>query len=319
MQLKSGPPPVGVMFDTALNRSEHVLAMAALYKLQSTREARVASLSVSRSDLRIAAFCDALARYLSGAGSRNVAPIGIPAKLAQGQPANAMAEAVLNERTADGQPRYPHGITRLNDTADVAALIRNGISAQQPDNGGVVVAGPLSNIAAVLALPEVPDLAAKRVRALVIAATAEDLRADLPAVRIVMQRWPTPLALVEVPELMFPGGELAMRFAWAANHPVRDAYEAFQKMPYDAPLQSAAAVWHAVHPQSELFALSGPGTIDIMDDGRTRFTASGNGTHRMLRVAPNQRDAAAQAIVELISAQPQPPSGAGRGRGKQEE
>jgi hypothetical protein len=297
------------MFDTSLSRSEHVLALAALYKLQSAREARVASLSVSRANLRTAALCDALARFLSGSGGRGGTPVGMPAPGVQAQPPNAMAEAVLS------QPNYPHGVKELNDTADVAALIRNGISAQQPGNGTVVVAGPLSNIAAALALPDVAPLARKRVRSLVIAATAEDLRADLAAARKVFSQWPTALVLAEVPELVFPGAELEGRLAWSANHPVRDAYQAFQKMPYDAPLQSAAAVLHAVRPESDLLAPSAPGVIQVMDDGRVRHSP-GEGNHRMLRVLAARRDAAIQAMIEMISAQPPQPGG-GRGKGKQ--
>ena len=262
------------MFDTALSRSEHVLALAALLRLQALREARVASLSVSRADLRTAAFCDVLARFLSASGPRNAAPIGIPARALPDQTSNAMAEAVLSERTPAGEPRYAHGINKLSDTADVAALIRNGISAQQPEGGAVVVAGPLSNIAAALALPDVAALAPKRVQVLVIAATAEDLRADLNSARKIFGDWPTGVVMAEMPELVFPAVQLENCFAWAMNHPVREAYQAFQKMPYDAPLQSAAAVLHAVRPASGLFTLSSPGGIEVMDDGNTKFTAS---------------------------------------------
>jgi hypothetical protein len=86
MQAKGNAPPVGAIFDTALSRSEHVLAMAVLYKLQTARELRVASLSVSRADLRATALCDALVRFLSGSGSRNAAPIATKCKRLQHVP-----------------------------------------------------------------------------------------------------------------------------------------------------------------------------------------------------------------------------------------
>ena len=162
MQAKGNAPPVGAIFDTALSSSQHVLAMTALYQMQAARETRVASLSVSLPDLRAVAFCDALARYLSASPSRNTAAIGMPIPHMQALAQNRMAEAVLGERTPAGEPRYRHGIMKLNDTADVAATIRNGISAQQPGNGTVVVAGPLSNIAAAMVLPDLVELAPKR-------------------------------------------------------------------------------------------------------------------------------------------------------------
>lgn len=312
MQAKGSPPPVGVIFDTALSRSEHVLAMATLYKLQSARETRVASLSVSRPDLRAAALCDALVRYLSA--SRNTAAIGMPTPKMQALALSPMIEAVLNERTPAGEPRYPHGITKLNNTADAAATIRNGVSAQQPGNGTVVVAGPLSNIAAAMALPDMAELAPKRIRALVLAATADDLRADLSAARKVLAEWPTPLVLVDA-SLAFPGAQLETHFAWAMNSPVREAYRAYQPMPYDASLQPAIAVLHAVRPGNVFFTLSSAGTIDLAENGSTRFQP-GTGTRRLLRLAENQ-DAAVQALVELATAQPQQPQ-TGRGRGPQE-
>jgi len=311
MQAKGNAPPVGAIFDTALSSSQHVLAMAALYHLQAARETRVASLSVSLPDLRAVAFCDVLARYLSA--SRNTAAIGMPTPKMQALAQNRMPEAVLGERTPAGEPRYPHGIMRLNDTADVAATIRNGISAQQPGNATVIVAGPLSNVAAAMALPDMAELTPKRVRALVLAASADELRSDLAAARKILADWPTPLVLVDAPGVVFPGAQLESRFVWAMNSPVREAYRAYQPMPYDAPLQSAIAVLYAVRPASEFFNLSVAGTIEVAENGSTRFQP-GTGTRRLLRLAENQQEAAVQALVELVTAQPpQPQTGRGRG------
>ena len=43
-------------------------------------------------------------------------------------------------------------------------------------------------------------------------------------------------------------------------------------MPYDAPAPALAAVLYAVHPDDGYFTLSEPGTISVLDDGRTQFT-----------------------------------------------
>jgi hypothetical protein len=169
-----------------------------------------------------------------------------------------------------------------------------------------------------MALPDTKDLVPKRVRSLVIAATADELRADLPAARKVLADWPGPLVFVETPGLAFPGAQLETRFAWAMNHPVREAYKAFQAMPYDAPLQSAAAVLYAARPSSDLFALSATGTVEVADNGSVGFQASGTETHKLLRIAANQQEAAVQALVELVTSQP-PAAPAGRGRGGPQE
>ena len=83
------------MLDTVLSRSEHVLAMAVLYKLQIGRECRAASVSVGRADLRATAFADALARFLSGSGARNVAPVAMATRKME-----ALTSDHLSDRTA---------------------------------------------------------------------------------------------------------------------------------------------------------------------------------------------------------------------------
>ena len=315
MQARGNAPPIGAIFDTALSRSEHVLAMAALYKLQSMRETRTGSLSISLPDLRAAALCDALARYFTN--SRATAAIGLPMPKSPTPAPNHMVEAVLGERLPSGEPRYPHGIAKPNDTADVAATIRNGISAQQPDNAAVIAAGPISNIAAAMKLPDMAELLPKRVRTLVVVNSTEDLRLDLPAARQVLADWPTPLVLVDAPGIDFPGAQLESRFSWAMNSPIREAYRAYQPMPYDASLRAAIAVLYAVRPSSEIFSLSASGTVDLSDDGSTQFRP-GNGKHRILRIKEDQREAAVQLLMDLIAAQPPQPQ-TGRGRGGPQE
>ncbi|MEO8096772.1 MAG: hypothetical protein ABI811_03665 [Acidobacteriota bacterium] len=163
-------------FDSALDDVDQVLALSLLFGLRYTREARIASLSVSSPDLRSAAFADALARFLGGPGNRNSLAIGIPTGGARN--ASAMVNAVLSKTLPNGKRAYPQGIQKLNDTADEAALIRNGIPAQQPANGVVVLTGPASNIVRAVALTGCRDLASQRVRTFVISSTETALKSD---------------------------------------------------------------------------------------------------------------------------------------------
>ncbi len=169
----AGKTPVGVMFDALMDESvDQVLALSVLFGLEDAREAKVASVSTTRDDLRVAAFCDVVARFLGGAGAaRMPLPIGCPATAKSAGTVGPMVAAVLDKQAADGKPAYARGIEKLNDTADAAALIRNAVSAQQPLNGVVMLAGPATNLAQVLALPGASELIAKRVRALVVASS----------------------------------------------------------------------------------------------------------------------------------------------------
>jgi hypothetical protein len=110
---------------------------------------------------------------------------------------------------------------------------------------------------------------------------------------------------VEVGEaLPFPGSSIEKDFAWSTAHPVVDAYRAFHAMPYDAPSWAMAAVLYAVHPQDNYFQLSDPGTITVLDDGRTRWTPAAGGKHRYLIADPAQKERVIHTYTEIASLKP---------------
>lgn len=301
MQAK-GKPPVGVVFDGAVGESiDAVLGLAVLYGLRAGGEARVISLSVSGHDPQAAALCDAISRFYSPRGTA----IGMPAG-GESVPASPMADAVLGKRNAEGKPQYARVVEKWKDTADVAALIRNAMSAQQPENGAVVIAGPLTNLAAALALPDTSEYVKTRVRSLTIAASEAEIKKDVAAARKVLGEWPGRLVSIgpDVAALAFPGSTLDQRFAATPDHPIADAYRAFHTMPYDAPLTAGAAVLHAVRPNSELFTLSEPGTITVLDDGKIRFSPAAYGRHRLLHIAEGQMEAAIKTLADLTPRHP---------------
>jgi hypothetical protein len=77
-------------------------------------------------------------------------------------------------------------------------------------------------------------------------------------------------------------------------------------MPYDASTAAMAAVLYAVRSKDQLFQLSEPGVITVVDDGRTKFTPSPGGKHRYLIVDPAQKTRIQQVYVEVASAMPVP-------------
>ena len=110
-----------------------------------------------------------------------------------------------------------------------------------------------------------------------------------------------------------PGASIEKDFAWSPVHPVVDAYRANQAMPYDAPASALAATLYAVKPDEPYFKLSDPGTITVLDDGRTKFTPAADGKHRYLMVDPAQKEQIVALYTALVSAQPAPRPGRGRG------
>jgi mono/diheme cytochrome c family protein len=138
------------------------------------------------------------------------------------------------------------------------------------------------------------------------------VRGDVAAFRKLLSDWPGPIVMAgaELSDAFpFPGASVDTGFAWAPNHPVVDAYRAFKSMPYDAPSRALAATLHAASPGDRYFDLSEPGTIALLDDGRTRFTPSPTGTHRYLIARPDQKERVLQAYVQLVTAEPPPRPG----------
>jgi mono/diheme cytochrome c family protein len=318
-------PPPGVVFDTSLDTIDQVLALSMLFGFESARQARIPSLSTSRSSLPAATFLDVVARFFDGEQpgrafvSRSPLPIGMPDAGPPHDHVPPMLAAVLDKADGNGRPVYTRHITQVNETADPVAQIRNGLSAQLDGNAAVILAGLSANLVALLGRPDGREWAGRKARVLCVAAGRFDpgpadplVAADVPGFRTLLAEWPTPIVLggLELDDtLRFPGTSVDTSFEWAAHHPVADAYRAAGRMPYDASARACAAVLHAVNPEDGAFTLSEPGEITVLDDGRTQFTASPTGRHRYLVARPDQKERILQTYVQLASAQPPPPPG----------
>ena len=317
-----GKPPVGIVFDSDMgSRIDSVLALALLHGFDGKNEARLVTLSVTTPSLQAAAFCDAVRNFYAGATNPAFRGFfrGLPVGLSGDGKAPAetpLLEEPLARRNADGTPAYQHGIHKLNDTAEVTALIRNALTAQQDQNAIVLLAGPATNLAKVLELPGAKEWVARKVRLLCVAGGAfpqgppeARMRADVAAAKKLFAEWPTPVVAAgqEVGEaLRYPASSIEKDFTWTPAHPVVDAYRAHQRMPYDAPAGALAAALHAVKPQEGYFRLSEAGMIAVLDDGQTRFTPSAAGKHRYLVVDPGQQERIIKVYTELASAKPVP-------------
>ncbi len=316
MQFPISKPPVGVIFDSAMgDRIDDALALALLYGLDGKNEARVVSLSVSRTNLASAAFCEAVGKFYAGAvsGAFNSAgralPVGLslPARGHKPDEDTPMLTVPLSKKKPDGTLVYNHGIHQLNDTAEVAPLLRNACTAQHDQNAIVILTGPATNLVALLDLPGAREVVAAKVRLLAIAAHDTAMKADLTAVRRIFKEWPTPIVVAGTElgdALPYPAASIEKDFEWNPNHPVVDAYRAYKAMPYDAPTGSMAPVLYAIRPKEGYFKLSDPGTITVSDDGRIAFATDAAGKHRTLTLDPEQKDRVIKTYTEIASLKP---------------
>lgn len=328
-------PPIGIAFDGDLgNRIDAMLAVAMLNGFAAKAEARRISLSVSQPSLVSAQLADVIATFYrgrpagaptGGVGAITEGMLGMPQGrgLTDDKPALA---ALLAKKNADGTPLYSSPIAGLVNTAESAILIRNLLLAQHDGNAAIVLAGPATGVVRILGLYRSGPQITTKCRELVVAAGAYPagaaeaaIKTDVAAAKKLFAEWPTPIVAVgsEVGDaLPYPGASIEKDFAWAPAHPVVDAYRALRPMPYDAPAAALAAVLYAVHPDDGYFQLSDPGTITVLDDGRTRFTPAADGKHRYLIVDPAQKERVISVYSAVVSAAPAPRPG--RGRGAQE-
>jgi hypothetical protein len=270
------------------------------------REVRVASLSVSRNNLRIAAFCELMSRFYGGASTIGMANGGAPSTTV-----SPMLQAVLEKQTPEGKPSYTRTVDHLNDTADPVALIRNALTAQQDQNATVILAGSPVNLLGVLALPEGKQLIQKKVRALVVAAPFEDSQ----GMSRLLGDWPGAVIFADEELgllLSFPAASIERDFAWSSSHPMVDAYRAARPMPYDAPAAAMAAALYAAHPDESYFMLSEPGVMQMMAGG-AKFTANARGSHRQLMVDAAAKESVVNAYRQIVSTKPPEPRRGGRG------
>lgn len=299
-----GKPSVGIVFDADLgNTIDDALALAMLYGFQGKNEERVISVSTTKSSLKAAIFADILVRFYTGEPNAffGATPIGLSTSGSMAAD-NPMLDAVT------GKAQYARSIVKMNDTADPLALIGNALAAQFDQNAIVVLTGPATNLAGLLALPWSKRLAAQKVKYLVVAADAQ-FALDLPAAERLFAEWPTEIVAVpgEIGDaLPFPCAALDKDFAWSPAHPVVDAYRAYRPMPYDAPAVAMAAALYAVRPQENYFKLSGEGAISVAAGGRLQLAPAAGGKHRMLEFDAAQKDRILQIYTETASTKPVP-------------
>lgn len=200
-------------------------------------------------------------------------------------------------KKADGQAAFRHSVHDIADTGDFRIVIRTALMTQQPGQGIAFLAGPASNLIRTLSMKGARDVIAERAGLLIVAAGSYPdgpmdprIRADVRAARQLFAEWPTPIVAVgmEVGSAVpYPARSIETDFAWAPERPVAALYAGKQKADY--------------------FQFSEPGTIEVLDDGKTRFAASASGRHRFVKVDAAQRERVAAAFTALAAAKPAPP------------
>jgi inosine-uridine nucleoside N-ribohydrolase len=312
---RGGKPSAGAFFDTDFSTPDTLLAVALLHGLQGKNDCRVAIVTMSRPNLAVAGYADAVERFYRGPAGNfaQVPPIGMRTSGSAGETPAAFT-APFARKKADGTAVYINKVPTVIETGDPNTLFRNYLASQYDQNAFFVLAGPATNLAAALAFRGMKELIAAKIKYLVIAGGAlpsgpaePAVKADIAAARKVFAEWPTPIVVSghEIGASMeFPGASIDKEFAATPNHPVADAYRAWKPTPYNTPTFAMAAALYAARPREGYFKVSEPGVITVQDDGQMSFAASAGGKHRYLIADPAQKEKVIQTYVELASAKP---------------
>ena len=264
MQFFGGPQAPLVVYDSAFDRVEDFLALALLFGLDGKGEGRMNSASVSRPDFATAQFIEVIRRFYSGMPNGSGFAAAFPVGMVDGKGAAtpAAVTTVLAEKGDDGKPLYKQPLERVNETGDPATVMRNSLSAANPKTALVIVSGPLTNIAKMLALRGGKEMIATNVKLLAVADAGGRMSRDAKAAQFVMAEWPTPIAVCSeeaAASVRYPGASIEKDFAYSKAHPIADVYRAFGTMPYDAPTAPLAAAFYAVRPSSGIVKPAGEG------------------------------------------------------------
>ncbi len=312
--------PVLVIFDTDIgNDVDDALALGMLHALESRGKCRLLAVTVTKDHPQAAPFVDVINTFYG----RGEIPIGV---VRDGPTPEPSKFTVLADKNDDQQPRYPHDLVSGEEAPEATDLLRK-VLAEQEDNSVVFIqVGFSTNLARLLdskADKHSPldgkSLVQQKVKLLSAMAGAfqaigdeekyleYNVVKDIESARHVFHDWPTPVVMsgFEIGiAARYPSSSILKDYNYVNHHPLPEAYTLYNPPPHDRPTWDLTSVIQAVEPDRDYFQLSETGTVEVQDDGYTRFKKDAKGNRRYLILAPADVARLTEALVQLSS---QPP------------
>ena len=299
---------VPVIFDTDMgNDVDDALALAMLHALESRGECRLLGVTVTKDNPWAAVYVDLVNTFYG----RGQIPVGMVKGSGVTPESSRMIQEPAERRRADGTLVYSRRLASGAEAVEAVALLRRLLAAAQDGSVVIVQVGFSTNLARLLDAPADLELVKRKVKLLSVMAgnfvqpkPEFNVQKDTASARKLFELWPGDIVAsgFEIGEAMkFPAARIEKDFAWAADHPVVDAYRAYMKMPYDRQTWDLTAVLYAVRPGGGYFGLSAPGRITADDAGRTSFRPEAAGKHRYLVLTEAQRARTLECMVGLAS------------------
>ncbi len=303
--------PVRLILDTDMgNDVDDALALGMIHALENRNEVRLLAVTITKDNPDAAPFID-LVNHFYG---RPDVPIGVVrnGKTPQDAP---MLKIPVERRDAHGNLVYPRRLQSGLQAPEAVELLTR-ILGEQPD-ASVAIAqiGFSTNLARLVSTPAGRALVERKVSKLYLMAgnfqkaqPEYNVVTDAEAFGDLMKNWPTPMIFsgFEIGlAITYPIESIQNDFAWAADHPVVEAYKVYVGKAVDHPNWDSTAVLQAIRPERGYFDLSQAGNVSLGEKNTTVFTPDKNGKCRFLMLKPDQVSRVRELISGLVSEPPQ--------------
>jgi inosine-uridine nucleoside N-ribohydrolase len=308
--LLSAAEPVPLILDTDMgNDVDDALALAMIHALENRGEVRLLAVTITKDNRAAAPFVDLVNQFYG----RPDVPVGVVrnGKTPEDAP---MLKVPVERRDARGVFVYPRRLRDGSQAPEAVALLTRVLNEQPDASVTIAQIGFSTNLARLAATPEGRALAARKVKVLYLMAgnfqkprPEYNVFTDAPAFRDLMKNWPSPIVFsgFEIGLLItYPIESIQKDFAWAANHPVVDAYKVYVGKAEDHPNWDSTAVLQAIRPDRGYFDLSPPGNVELGEKDTTVFSPDAQGKCRFLIAKPEQVSRIRELIAGLVSEPP---------------
>jgi inosine-uridine nucleoside N-ribohydrolase len=274
--------PLPVIFETDMgNDIDDALALDMLYKYMDQGKVNIVAVCTNNDDDSGPGFVDVMNTWY---GYPDI-PVGRVTDGVRHTHARSKnyAEVVYNARKKDGSLKYARTKKETVEWPDAVELYRKILSGQEDNSVIIISVGFSTNLGRLLDTPgdqysslSGKELVAKKVKLLSIMAGSFSSKGhrefnvvnDIVNAAKVFEEWPG--TIVATPfeiglQVEYPGESINNDFTWAEYHPLRDAYKAYRKMPYDRYTWDLIAVMYAADRKEEYFTVSETGKITVDD------------------------------------------------------
>jgi inosine-uridine nucleoside N-ribohydrolase len=302
--------PVRLILDTDIgNDIDDALALALIHSLANRAEVNLLAVTVSKDNPYCAPYVDLVNTFYG----RPDIPIGV-VRNGKTPEASRMVEIPSQRRNEHGSLLYPHRLKSGAEAEEAVELLTRVLAAQPDGSVAIAQIGFSTNLARLLQAPGGKDLVRRKVKLLSLMAGnfAEpkpefNVYTDVQSARILFDRWPTPMIFsgFEIGlAVRFPYNALSKDFAYAAHHPIVDAYRIYVPKPEEHPAWDPTAVLQAIRPDRGYFSLSQPGRVSVDSKSATVFIPNPQGRCRYLIIDKDQAARVRQVLVDLVSEPP---------------